>query len=353
MNAQGRQITVDDTLADPPMKLLNSAKWRRLLIPTKYRRIGDAVLITPVLKQLRRNLPGTHISLLSGPSTAAVLEGCPYFDEVLTFCPLKRQEEIKPNIELIRMIRQKRFDATILLSYDLHPALMTALAGVPIRIGYPTDYRRLLLTHAVPKPPPGLHWTELQLSLLRLIGFQAESSRPEVWITDNERRGALRLLEAHSVKKGNPIVILQPGARSPARRWDPRGFAEVGDFFSGERSATVLLVGDSSERSTSEEVSRLMIHAPVVLTGLTSMREVMALISLADLFVGNDTGLMHLAVCIDIPCVGVFLTTDKGVWGYDTPRHQTVCLSPEIQVGDVIRTALEVAGDLAQHRHPG
>jgi heptosyltransferase-2 len=141
-----------------------------------------------------------------------------------------------------------------------------------------------------------------------------EAREPDIGLrpapADVERVRAL--LSEHRARWGaGPVVALCPGStNSRAKRWPAARYAALADMLVLNAGAQVLLIGAAEEGDVAKEVTSLMRHKPVVLTGLTSLAETTALLSIADLLVTNDTGPSHVAAAVDCPSVVVFGPTD-------------------------------------------
>jgi heptosyltransferase-2 len=293
------------------------------------------VCLTPALRAARRAWPRAQIALLTGSPVRALLQGCPYLDDVILFEPRWWGGEPWTNLALVRRLCRRGFDQAILFNRAFHPALLTALAGIPRRIGFDTDYRGWLLTEPVPLEPR-CHEINAALHLLRAAGAAPETRNPvtELWVSKEEREGARALLVSRGLGTDRPLVGVQPGTRiaDPAREreWGIGRFAQVGDRLVRETRAQVILMGSAEERHVSERVAAEMKHKPVVLTGVTGLRDALAVVSLCDLWIGNDSGLRHAAVALGVATVGILDPTNVARWGYDGAHHRTLVTYPAV-----------------------
>jgi heptosyltransferase-2 len=300
----------------------------RILVITKFRYLGDTIVATPFFRRLKEAIPAAEVTLLSGPAMPTLLRGCPYLAEIVPFNP-KGDRRLLRNLALARQLREKRFDAAFLLNRSLHSAVVARMAGIPIRVGFDTEFRGPLLTNRVP-----YDWTkpdrDCALDLLRACELAAEPALPELWVDKPERAEAAETLRGRGVGPDDFMIGMQPGAHDPeVREWGSAKYAEAADRLSASHKARVLLLGSAEERPVSEEVARAMIAAPIVLTGGTNLRQVLALIARCQLWVGNDGGLLHAAVSLGPATVGIFGPTKAERWGYHAPRHRTIAHFPE------------------------
>lgn len=322
MRTEHAQVPLSaETQESRPFPRLAAA--RRILVVTKFRYLGDTIVATPFLRRLREAIPGAQIALLSGPALPVLLQGCPYLDDILTFNPAA-PGMWKRNRELICSLRHGRFDAVFLLNRSLHSALMAALARVPLRIGFNTEYRGLLLSIRTPYNRVRRE-IDCYLDLLRAVGIEAEYALPELWVTEEERRRARELLAESGVPSERRLILVQPGAKDPYKKqWKTRRFAAVTDVLAQEEGLTFALVGAQEERPVCEEMARLTCAPVISLAGRTGLREVIALLAEADLLISSDTALAHAAVAVGTRTVTIHGPQTAVKWGYDTPHHRVI-----------------------------
>ncbi len=295
--------------------------------------IGDAVMTLPALEALRKAFPGSRISLLVRPSVAQVFERNPNVDEVIRY----EEKGVLGKLRLARKLRKAAFSKAILLQNALDAALISFLAGIPERIGYDRDARGFLLTKriAYDNDDRRLHHIDYYLNLLASAGISVDCYRPDPWIYLSleerlEARDALSLLR-------RPLLGINPGAAyGPAKRWPPDRFAEVARWFIRDIGGSVVIFGGEDEKVISQEIEffatreggALPSHAStgrggqaegclsvLNLAGKTSLRNLIALISECDVFVGNDSGPMHIAYAVGTPLVAIFGSTSPELTG--------------------------------------
>ncbi len=290
--------------------------------------LGDAVLTTPALGALRAACPGTKVTLAANSAVAELFRLHPGVDDILVY---DKRGAHKGALGLARMagvLRRGRFDAALLLQNAFDAALLAFLAGIPSRMGYARDARRLLLTRAVPATDEilGLHHAEYYLRLLLELGLPRPDA-PELRLrVSGEERDAMRgRLLREGVREGRPILGINPGATfGSAKRWFPERFAAVADALAEEWGASVVLMGSVPEMPLSAEIEEAMGCRPINLAGRTTVRELMALLSLCSFLVTNDSGPMHIAAAFRVPQVAIFGPTDWRATSPWTPLAKVV-----------------------------
>lgn len=276
--------------------------------------LGDAVMTTPALRALRSAFPRARISLLAKPLVAELFRHHPDVDDVLVYDRPGRHDGVIGRLRMAGELRRRRFDAAILLQNAFDAALLAFLAGIPARKGYATDGRKALLTDPVPLTPEILarHEVEYYLCLLERVGIPRPSpAELRVAVTAEERAEMAGRLAPLGIDRGAPILAINPGAAyGSAKRWYPDRFAAVADALSEEWGAAVALTGSPAEAALAGEIEAAARTGVVNLAGKTTVREMMALLSLSSFLVTNDSGPMHIGAALGVPLVAIFGPTD-------------------------------------------
>ena len=294
--------------------------FNRILVITKFAYLGDTIVATPFLRELHKAAPQASITLLAGPGVPALMQGCPWLQEVIPY-NRKKSGGFCKNAELIRSIRAGSYNAVFVLNRSLHSAFVTAAAGVPMRIGFNTEYRGPLLTVRVAYDWNQPEWAS-NLDLLKNVGVDPEDGLPELWISQEEREAARAMLASHGVNPASLLITIHPGVHDPeTRSWRSDRFAQVADRLIRERKARIIITGTSEERETAEQMAREMRFTPIQLAGETTLRQTMALISLSRLWLGNDGGMLHTAVALGTGTVGIYNPAKYARWAYHSSVH--------------------------------
>jgi heptosyltransferase-2 len=194
-------------------------------------------------------------------------------------------------------------------------------AGIPHRVGYSTQHRGFLLSSAIPLPAwhRERHEVFYYLNIVEhlertLIGrsevLQHAPSLELSVVAEGSERGRAILWSA-GLPNGSPIVALCPGStNSRAKRWPAERFARLADLLVQQLGADVVLIGAPDELEVSRRVAELMQTTPVMLTGETSLDDAVAVLSLVDVLISNDTGPAHISAALGTPTVVIFGPTD-------------------------------------------
>ncbi len=297
---------------------------RRILV-VRLDGIGDVVLTSAFLRQARSGWPQARITLLVHPSVLNLVETCPYVDEILVFDGRPRgllRRGVKP-WRLLAMARRELFRRQFDLAINPRPGVdcyhathLVYFSGAKRRVAFskqvsPTRRRSnhdwdLLLTDALLGDGTE-HEAGCHAEMLRFLGVAAGGPQLELWPSDGDRQFAAGMLARHGLAKGRPVVALGIGAGERKRVWPLKRFLAVADWLRRERDALILLVGGAMEAPAAVDFARAFGSGLVDVVGRATLRETTALLEECELYVGNDTGVMHMAVAagamvVEISC---------------------------------------------------
>ncbi|HEY0380375.1 MAG TPA: glycosyltransferase family 9 protein [Pyrinomonadaceae bacterium] len=297
---------------------LAPARWdwrevRRVLV-VRLRSIGDTVLATASLDALRRFLPDARIDVLLESWVAPVLEGFDSVDNVVTV----ERGSTRGRARVARLLRAARYD----VAYNLHggttATLLTRATGARHRVGYASYQYNRLYNHAAP-PSSALwgteetHSAEQQLALLGWTGVPV-SDRPRTRLAVTERAAASvgQKLRAARVEEARPLVLMHPAAAFETKCWAAANFARVAEDLAARGFQAVAIAAPDEGRVVSELAENS--SARVVTFTDLSLPEVTALAARSRLFVGNDSGIAHIAAAVRTPSVVVFGSSNVAHW---------------------------------------
>ncbi|WP_454061384.1 glycosyltransferase family 9 protein [Candidatus Nitrospira salsa] len=304
----------------------SEAPTRLLLLA--IRAIGDVVLITPIIRQLRLAYPDVYLAALADGQSAKILHHNPHLDRVIEIDRraarrLSKTTQFKQWLQCIADIRHEQFDTVVDLFSGPRSAMLAWLSGASRRYGEESRnrVRGFLYSHSVAMPRDDRHLTEQKLALVHsLVGSMDFYQAPplELFLTSDESQRALSLL-ANGQTTSERIVGLVPGAGSPWRMWPLDRFAQLADFLVEHYHVRIVLVGGADDRGVCQRISELMNEPPLDLSGQTSLRELIAVLAEFDLVISNVTGPMHIASALPKPHViglyGEADTVQYAPWG--------------------------------------
>lgn len=281
--------------------------------------LGDAVMCEPTLHGLRSLFPEAQIALLVKPYVAEVFAGHPAVTRILTYDSKGRHAGLTGKWALAGQLRQQGFDLAVLFQNAFEAALLSFLAGVPRRCGYAIDGRGLLLSDPIALPdrrsPP--HLVRYYWDILKPLGLTGDPAAPRLVVFPEEEQA----MEERFVKGGLPasdlVVGINPGSTGGrAKRWLPERFAEAADRLcrtireSRGQQVSVVIVGGKEEEPLGQEIAACLSSRSLVLSGATTIRELMAALKRCEVLLTNDSGPMHVANALQVPVVSIFGSTD-------------------------------------------
>lgn len=283
-----------------------AAPLKRILV-VRTDRIGDVLLSTPVLSGLRAHCPGAYLAMLVSPYAREVVEGHPALNAVLEDDRTGRHRGIGGFLRLVRHIRAHRFDAAVVLHSTWRLALLSVLAGIPIRVGagyrvYGPLFNFRVYEH---RKDAKRHEVEYNLRMIEALGVPASSRLPHITLTTQDRDRAEALWRGWAIRSDERVAALHPGSGGSAREWPPASFAALGDRLT-EDGVRVIITGGPDERALVDEVVKRMRTAPLTLAGETRIKELAAVLDACDVCVANSTGPLHLAAAVGTPAVALF-----------------------------------------------
>ncbi|HEX9636287.1 MAG TPA: glycosyltransferase family 9 protein [Acidobacteriota bacterium] len=282
---------------------------QRLLL-VRLRSAGDILLLTPALAALKQARPSLLLALLVEERFAALLDGHPHLDCVLSLA--KHRPPGRHHWTLMRRLRRFEFDLALDLHGGRRAALYTLLSGAKRRAGE-ARFRWSRSYHLrLSDSPPGCHTVEHTFHLLAALGLVARPGPLHAALPEAARRRGELL--AQQAAAGSSYAVIQPTAARRTRRWESAKFAAVARGLA-ERGRTVLVSSGPGEAAHASRVVEGAGHPRVRAVCPGDLAELAGLLSGADLFIGNDSGPAHLAAALERPTVVIFGSSDPRRWG--------------------------------------
>ena len=291
---------------------------RNILI-IKLRYIGDVLLATPTVSAIKAARPDVRVTMMVNRGTEDVLSGNPDMNEILVL----DKGSLAAQSQLIAGLRRRRFDTVIDLTDGDRSAFMSWISGAPVRIGFNDEqrWRGHYYTQVVQSMPGVQHRIDRDLESLKSLGIQAGSRDPQLWLTQEEANSADQVLDQLGVQRSQSMVILQPGARYWFKAWPPERFAELADRLTSQYGCQVLIGGSDQDIDLAQQIRQMAKSNPVIMAGRTTIKQFSAIAKKSALFVGSDSGAMHIAAAVGTPVVALFGPSNPAEWG---PRGEAI-----------------------------
>jgi len=280
--------------------------------------IGDLVMATPVLTDLRKHFPEAEITAMCQAPLGELLKQDRDIDELFQFKKgniFVRHEE---NRNIVQKLRTGKYDLGILTTNSFSSAYLFWQGNVARRIGFKKDGRTLLLTDPLPFPEnkERQHLVITYKQLLAPLGIPVSNSKTRLYLTEKEIEQAKELLSKLHVKKGAKVVGVNPGAAyGSAKCWPKERFREVIERLLSQTDAYIVCFGSGDTIRLVDEICASLPSRVINLAGKTTIREMMSLIHECSIVLTNDSGPMHVASAFNIPTVALFGSTNADVTG--------------------------------------
>ena len=293
--------------------------------------VGDAIMSLPALQALRTRYPEAQIAILARSWVADLYWEQNVANDIVEYDSKVKHSGIWGRERLAREMRARKFDIAVLFQNAFDAAWIAWRAGIARRIGYARDLRGPFLTNALAVPRQGEtpgHESYYYLELLRRAGLiESYGAVKEIRLrvgADVKDRAEQTLRDA-GIDPNRIRVAIAPGAAyGAAKCWMPERYAALADRLIDEFGAAVIIFGAAAEAEVARRISAAMRHKPISLVGQTSIGELPALLSACQLFIGNDSGAMHVAAAVGLPVVGIFGSSDPTGTAPLTPKFRLV-----------------------------
>ncbi|HAW60039.1 MAG TPA: hypothetical protein DCW86_01025, partial [Actinobacteria bacterium] len=310
-------LGIFDKLTRPFRGKIGFDEVERILI-IKTVALGDLVVALPTVKAIRKTYPRAYIAMLVTPRVREIVEGNPHLDEIIYYDVLGKDRGIGGLFALLRRLKARKFDMVVELEhYYRFTTLLSYLSGAPIRVGFdlPNQGRSWLFTIRVPYPYHK-HEVETFLEAAKAVGADVKEILPrlrrgeleEIPTSRGDREFAGKFLREHGVTDRDLVIGIHPGTSeiAKARRWMPERFAEVADRLVREYKAKVVFTGALADVELVDSITSSMQTKPIVAAGKTTLKRFAELTKGFALFIGVDTGSMHIAAAMGTRVIGLF-----------------------------------------------
>jgi lipopolysaccharide heptosyltransferase II len=295
--------------------------------------VGDLLFTTPTVRAFRKALPSAHLAYLVGNWSQDVALCNPHLNEVILFDkPFQGENKLvlaKRSLQTILEIRKKQFDAAVIFHRSASAFSFAALGGIKKRIGFDSPRWRFLCTTKVSYDSQ-LHEVDRYLGLAEAVGIPAAGIETEMIPTKEAQEYADLCLRSERLLEAEFLVAMQPGggenpgSKMAIKRWDWKRYGLLADRMAAEFGAKIVLVGGKSD---AEIHQKIISHSnskckPIDLSGRTTFAQVAAIAQRCQLFVGNDSGPLHIAAAAGTPTISLFGPSDPRLVAPRGEKHR-------------------------------
>ncbi len=284
-------------------------------------RIGEVLLSTVAVTAIKEHYPEADISFITSEYSKSLLGGRGDIKKILTVNTYSKNKWLLRSIKLALVLKKNRFDMAVILAPHKMLHLACFLAGIPNRLGYDRKWGCLLTKKITDERGNGnKHETEYTMDLLKEIGINTPTPKPKLFV-DNEAEVIVDdFIQQHGLEaESRPLVVMHPGSSNPAKIWTKNRYVELIKKLKATVNCCIVMVGDKNDREFAGKVIEKTGLNVLNTSSMFDLKELAAFLRRADLFIGSDTGPMHMAVALDVPVIVIFGRNVPGVspvrWG--------------------------------------
>ncbi len=313
---------------------MNNNNWRRArnILCVRLDNLGDVLMTTPAMRALKHSLAGRRLTLLGTASGTAGAQFMPEIDDVIRYASPWMKSSASANvdadIEMIRTLRARRFDAAIIFtSYSQSPlpaAMLCHLSQIPLRLAHCRENPYHLLTDWVADPEPHKtvrHEARRQLDLVATVGCTTNDERLSFQVTHDDAAWARCHLQAIDIDLAQPWILMHPGATAPSRRYPPALWTETANRLAAELQCPIVFSGGTDEVALVESIRDGLTYPSYSLAGKFDLGKFAAVLAQAPVLVSNNTGPAHLAAAVGTPVVDLYALTNPQHTPWQIPNR--------------------------------
>ncbi len=286
---------------------LSLSDARSIVIVNTHPGIGDLVVMTAFLREIRLAMPETFITCIVVDRFGNLLEHCPYINELVTVpwpARITAQWLIRCNWRLNDLRMKRRFEVAIVLPSN-NCEITAYLTGAVQRLGYGNSeawHDQFLTTRL--QGPVISHEVEKLLLLLKRVGIEPQSDKIEIWLSDDEERFADQVFSKANLTS-KLVIAIAPGASGYFKQWPAERFGEISRWLVERMDASIIVVGGKPDAAWGDDLVNAIGARVLNLAGKTTTLQAAAVLKRCALYVGNDTGPKHLAAAVQTPVVEI------------------------------------------------
>lgn len=294
---------------------MNQKDVEKILV-IQLRQLGDILLTTPIFRELKRAKPNSHLTFFSHTMGKLIVEGNPYIDEHITY---HEKLSFIEEIQLLASFRETHFDYLLDFMFNPKSCLYALASRADKKISFESS-RSLLFDLVVPRGGEA-YIVDEKFRLLRALGISPESIKLDMPWGPSHMGPTLEIQKTIATKAIR--IIIAPTHRRAQRRWPLQRYGQLATRLKSEWNSEVIWVWGPGEEQTIDECLSYT-DGQTIKAPKTNLRELAALISNSDLFIGNSNGPSHLAVAADIPSLQLHGPTIATSWCPLTSKHHAV-----------------------------
>ena len=274
--------------------------------------VGDTIMAIPLVGSLRETFPSARLVMAVKPYVSSLWETNPFIDEIWLLDTDSAYKGIFSYFKLINKMKNSHFDIAIILPHYFMYALFVFLAGIKYRVGFNVRHRGIFLTKAVNYSLQlrKKHMVENYLDIIRSIGIEPERKELFLGINTEDQFYAEKILEKNRINPEDLVVGIAPGAiYGKAKRWPKEYYAGLCDELIDKYDAKIFIFVGLMEKKVAFRIKNLMQNLPIIIEPEANLRQMAYLIQRCNVFISNDSGLMHIAAAVKTRVIAIFGST--------------------------------------------
>lgn len=291
--------------------------------------IGDVLRTLPAFHIIRKNFPEAYIAWVVEEASRDILEAHPGIDEVIIFpkkelaskikSPKTFFQGIKQFLIFMQGIRKKKFEVAIDFHGLFKSGIISFLSGAKDRVGFTKPFSKemnfLFNNRRFSLDSDRMNRVDRNISLTEKLGLNIKQGPPDIYIPDKDSEFIQRFLKQNRIEPERPLIAIHPGTSpsTPYKRWDAYRYAVVADKIIEDSAAQIIFTWANEEIEMVKEITRLMKYPAITAPQTENLCQLAEIFRCSDLYVGSDTGPMHLAAFVNTPVVAIFGPTDHVV----------------------------------------
>ncbi len=301
--------------------------------------LGDSIMAKGAIESFVELCPDSDVSLLLARWTVPIYKDLDYVK--LLCVESDKLHGVGAIVHQTKILKKNRFDTGVVLTPSFSSALILYLSGIKNRYGYDGEGRGFLLNNKISSE--GLEELHRSIQYLKLLehaaGYNLNEERPFIKISEEGVGLATALLKEGGIDPGTEFMAIAPQAVAESRRWGSANYAEL----ARKMDMPVALVGTADEFAAGQEIARDNKNV-INLCGKTDIESAAAVLSMARLFVGNDSGLAHLAAAVETPLV-VLSGADRPAETSPISDQKTVIIKDQLECISCVKNECRLKGE--------
>ena len=320
----GRRFTLNK-MVDSTLQVYEEVLKSPRILVVKFSSLGDAVLISPTLRALRKKYPDAFISVITYPVYREIFEHCPYIDDLIIYDRTGLHHRFRGFMRLVWELRRRRYNFAIDLQNNFRSHVMIFLSKAKMRVGYARGRRGMLLTHKIPYKKEIIDPVRSQFNVLACMGMKPKNKDLEFWFSEDDKQYVDEFLKRENVSEKEPIFCVFPGShqRWITKRWPIDRFVSIADKMYEKYEIRTVFIGGKDNISLCNDIKDRSKQPYVDAIGKTTITQLGALISRCSLLLTGDSAPLHIGAAVGVPVIAFFGPTDPA--RHTPPGNVDVC----------------------------